>query len=293
MKTGLKCKKQILLYIMLLLVGVAIIASKKNYHVDEIYTYGLANGAGQTIQPEWKTAPYIYESPESAYKEYMAVQLDGRFNFANVWDKQAADVHPPFYYVFVHLVSSIFAGSCSKWIAGSVNVAFILFTLWMVRKILCLFECDEKEINLISIFFIVSTGMMNVVSFLRMYVMAMFMVTLCAWWLLSFIEKKRTLKFYVGMTLIAVCGALTHYYFLLYLFFLSLIFGLYLIVNRKFSDAIKYIASMLVAGGGSCLIFPAMLQHIFLGGYRGEQSFENLGGVLALIGISSRRFGNI
>lgn len=293
MKIKIRFQREALFYIGILLVGIVIIAIKQNYHVDEMFTYGLANSTGQSLHPEWKTAPYIYESPESAFKEYTAVQAGERFNFANVWDKQSADVHPPFYYVLVHIISSIFIDSCSKWIAGAINIAFLLLTFLMMRKILCLFECDEKEKDLISIFFIISTGMMNATSYLRMYVMAMFMVTLCAWWILRSVNEERSVKFYVSMAVLAVCGALTHYYFLLYLFFISLFFGLYLIINRKFLDAVKYIVAMLVAGGGSCLIFPAMLQHIFMGGYRGEESFEKLGGVLLPIGIRSRRFGNI
>lgn len=33
---------------------------------------------------------------------------------------------------------------------------------------------------------------------------------------------------------------------------------------------------MLCAGSLSCVIFPAMLTHIFGGGYRGQESFANL-----------------
>lgn len=276
MKIGFKYKKEILFYIILLVVGIAVIASKKNYNVDEVYTYGLANNIEDEISLSPKKA-FMYEPAESVYKEYMTVQEGKRFNFVNVWDKQTADVHPPFYYVFVHIISSIFVGSCSKWIAGAVNIAFMLLSLWMVRKIIYIFDCTEQEKDLISTFFVFSVGMMNATSFLRMYVMTMFMVTLCAWWLLNFVDQKRTIKFYVGMTVIAVCGTLTHYYFLLYLFFISFFFGLYLLANKRILDAVKYIVSMFVAGGVSYLIFPAMPRHIFLGG-RGEQSFDNFRG---------------
>lgn len=175
----------------------------------------------------------------------------------------------------IHLVSSVFAGSASKWIAATVNIVFALLTLWMVRKILYLFGCDDKEMDLISIFLILSPGIIQNLSFFRMYVMVMFMVALCTYWILKSFDTKRTVKFYAGISIIAIVGTLTHYYFLIYLFFISLFFGLYLLFNRKFVDAVKYILSMLVAGGGCYIIFPAMIKHIF-DGYRGKQAFENI-----------------
>ena len=289
-KKGSLCKSGIF-YLMLFLMCITVIANKRNFHVDEIYTYGLSNNTGGEIALQPQCAPYIYEPAESAYIEYMTVQEGERFNFKNVWSQQEKDVHPPFYYVLIHMLSSVFIGSGSKWIPATINILFMLLTFWMVRKILCLFDCDEKEKDIISIFLILSTGMMQNLSFLRMYVMTMFMVTLCTYWILRFINEKCTLKFYVGISIIAIVGTLTHYYFLIYLFFISIFFGLYLLLNKRFSDALKYVFFMFVAGGGSYCIFPAMLKHIF-GGYRGEQSFDNLRGGMGLYWSQLKEIGS-
>lgn len=146
-KKNVMSKKQHF-YITFFLICVIVIACKKNFHVDEIFTYGLANHVDGSIAMAPQTAPYLYEPAERAYEEYMAVQEGHRLDFKNVWNLQEKDVHPPFYYVLIHLISSVFAGSASKWIAASVNIVFMLLTLWMVRKILCLFvrrmpvDCD-------------------------------------------------------------------------------------------------------------------------------------------------------
>ncbi len=285
-----KYKRGILLYLLLLLIGIAGIACKKNFHLDEILTYGLSNDAGLTGSIHPKSAPYTYMPAIQAYKEFMTVQESARFNLKNVWRLQASDVHPPFYYVIIHLISSFFVNSCSKWIGGSVNVVFMLLTFWMFRKILFLFYDDRKENNLMSLLFILLAGMINATVFLRMYIMVMFLVTWCTWWFLSHIGKKLSWKFFAGITIIAFVGALTHYYFLLYLFFISIFWGIYLALGKRFLDAAKYIVSMCIAGTGSWIVFPAMIEHIFLGGYRGAQSFENFRGSIAVYWQRVREF---
>lgn len=94
-KNAIKVKAAFL-YIAFFFICIFVIACKKNFHVDEAYTCGLANHADGRIAMAPQNAPYIYEPAESAYKEYMTVQEGCRFNFKNVWDLQSKDVHPPF-----------------------------------------------------------------------------------------------------------------------------------------------------------------------------------------------------
>lgn len=136
------------LYVLFLLMLVGVIASKKNYFIDEIYSYGLANHVMEDGEPIWiqpKLAPYTYASGGEAYYEYMTVQEGERFNFANVWKNQANDVHPPLYYVVIHLICSLLPGMFTKWQAGFVNILFALLALGGFRYMISLFLCCRRQ----------------------------------------------------------------------------------------------------------------------------------------------------
>lgn len=87
---------------MLIILSVIVISSKKNFHIDEIFSYGLANfvRTGETLkdigmQPK---EGEIYKPSETAYLEYTAVQPKQQFNVRNVWYNQSQDTHLPLYY---------------------------------------------------------------------------------------------------------------------------------------------------------------------------------------------------
>ena len=101
------------LYVLLFVVMVLTISMKKDYHMDEIYSYGLANNVGQTsIHPNY--APYTYENPADVYLDYMVVEEGEPFSIANCWYNQERESSPPLYYFAVHIMS-VFAGErCSR-----------------------------------------------------------------------------------------------------------------------------------------------------------------------------------
>ena len=95
-------KKQVIL-VMLFIVQIVFIlwSGKYNFHVDEFYTYGLANSIDGMNPVLEDGKRYSNMGP---YEEYLTVDKsgDGRFDYENVWKNQASDVHPPLYYVFIH-----------------------------------------------------------------------------------------------------------------------------------------------------------------------------------------------
>lgn len=105
----MKCiLKKTWIYAMLIILSVIVISSKKNFHIDEIFSYGLANfvgtgdiSKGLGMQPE---EGKIYKPAGTAYLEYMAVQPEQQFNVSNVWYNQSQDTHPPLYYLLLHLL---------------------------------------------------------------------------------------------------------------------------------------------------------------------------------------------
>ncbi len=267
-----------LLYIGFAFLLVMVIYMKKNYHVDEIYTSGLANNETGAMEP--KLAPFTYTPAAEAYMEYMVVGTEEPFDLGHLWQNQAEDVHPPVYYVMVYLLSFLWKGRFTKWIAGLINVIFGLASLYFVRKILYLLDCSEEERKAVSLFFVCSAGIIASASFLRMYVVVMAEVAYITYLVLKY-RDRPTFLFFGKLCAVSVLGALTHYYFLVYLFFLSIFYCCYQLAGRNVKSLLKYVVSMAAAGGLACLVFPAMLQHLFVRG-RGKDAAAYLvkGGIL-------------
>ena len=86
---------------MFIMVMMITIINKKNLHVDEVSSYILSNNVGG-ISMDFKEG-YTYMPTEQVYLDCVAANESERFNFRNVWKNQTDDVHPPFYYLLLHM----------------------------------------------------------------------------------------------------------------------------------------------------------------------------------------------
>lgn len=274
----MKCKIKELayttgVYFLFVVIMICVIAMKKDYHMDEVFSYGLANNVGQTsIHPEY--APYTYDDPAQVFLDYMVIEEDEGFSIANCWYNQERESSPPLYYFTVHIMS-VFAGArFSRWTAGVINIFYMSLTLWSFREILRLFGIKGKKLTLFSLFFMLSPAILSDVSFFRMYTMAIFFATQMTHLILKY-RKKENFKFYFWMIVTSVGGVLTQYYIIFYLFFLSLVYGVSLLAEKEWRKAGKYIAAMGIAGGLTYIIFPGIIPHLFSAS-RGAEGIENL-----------------
>lgn len=270
MKTNFK---SIGLYVIFIVLMILVISLKTNYYIDEIYSYGLSNYTGDGIDMSIEYNK-TYTPGASVYWDYMQVQKGERFDYTSVWDNQTNDVHPPFYYVILHTICSIFPNTYSKWYAGSINIVFAMLTLFVMRKIISLLTNDKYIKEILSFSFILMTGILLAVSYFRMYLMAMFWITLLTYLFMKQLDKKADARFYGMIYLVTTAGALTHYYVIVYAVFLSFVYGIYLLWNKRIKEVVLFCVTMALAGGTSLAIFPAMIQHIFFG-YRGTEAIGN------------------
>lgn len=261
------------LYVISFCLMILTISLKKNYHEDEIFTYGLANHKGGiTFSFE---EGVTYEPAGSVFAENLTAGKGRQFDYATVWENQIQDVHPPLYYVMVHTISSFFPGRFSRWFAGIINIGFGLATLYVLRKILPHFIADGKVCSLISFAFVLSSGILSAVSFLRMYMMAMFFVTMLSYLFIRQLGEKSGIKFYISIFAVTVLGALTHYYCIVFAVLISCVYGVWLLVRKEWKNLLFFCLSMGAAGIVSYLAFPAMITHMFQSG-RGTEALHNL-----------------
>ena len=269
--------KSIFIYVIFIIFMVIVIINKKNLHTDEIYSYTLANNVG-SISINFDEG-HTYSPVEGIYLNNISVSDSSKqFNLKNVWKNQTNDVHPPLYYLILHIICSFSVGKFSIWQAGIINICFALLSLYIFRKLISLISGDKVIADFASLLFILSTGILQNVSFFRMYVMAMFWVTLIAYFFLKAFGEIFSWKLWGKITFVAVAGALTHYYCIIYLCATCLVFVFCLLIQKRWRDIILWSISMIIAAALSVMIFPAMLVHMF-SGYRGTESMNNLVGL--------------
>lgn len=261
------------IYVTFLLIAILIFTNKMNMHIDEMLSYKLANNDGIVMDfEEGRT----YTPAEQIYlQNLIANNVFEQFNFATVWKNQTNDVHPPLYYLILHIICSYNVGRFSIWYAAGINIFFAAFTLNILRKLIYLFTDDKVVVEFCSILYIVSPGILQNVSFLRMYVMAMFWVTLTAYLFVRVHEESFSWKLWSQIGFAAIAGALTHYYCIIYLCATCLVFGVCLLIERRWRDLVALFLYMDVSAVIAVSVFPAMVQHMF-SGYRGTESIENL-----------------
>lgn len=327
------------LWVLLLIIVISVVAiiyygdKKEGYHIDELYSYGLANseylpfmhfgvsgydvkdwmmeyGAGESFGDLFsnltkdfiilKDADFnfynteIYQAyctaqansadtytstwvPRQDYVDYLAVSENNTFNYASVYYNQRGDVHPPFFYILLHTVCSIFQGSFSKWLGIGLNIVISVITLLVLYKMCVRHFMDERLALVILVTFAFSSGFISTALFIRMYALLTLMTLLCCFTHLEILRNHFTITRKLGVCLFlsVLGGYYTQYYFVLYAIGIAFVMTILFIYNRKWKGAVTYVAILISAAAVGIAIWPFSVKHVF-SGYRGRESLQVL-----------------
>lgn len=265
---------------------------KKDCYVDEYWTYGLANNVGSITMQVEDGKSYNGTYP---FDRYMTVEKGETFNYSNVWTQQAADVHPPLYYIIIHTLCSFFPGVFSKWFGLLPNFCCLILIdilLYQIGKVLL----KSESLALIAVI-INGTGvmMMNMVIFIRMYALLTMITMAIVLMFLKYLERKKSAEFWIQLYFLSVLGTMTQYYFLILLFFLCMFQGIVFLRRHKWKDTVYFLITLMMAGITSILIFPPIVVQVFGNGYRGREARANLvslsnlaGSIIEYVGLITK-----
>lgn len=273
-KTGKDIKFNILMWCVIILgmvVACIFCAQKQGFHYDEYYSYYSTNitGGSHVYDREWRAG-------EDIRNEFMALQGDS-LNLGMVKLNQSFDVHPPLYYFCLRIVSVLSKGVFSKWQGLAINLIFYFVCLILLWKISDIFGNGNKYINLFTmLMFVLSPGYLSTVTFIRMYVM---LTAICFGVLLltmKAMQKDRWdwLHVFIPSAVLSFAGFMTHYYFMIFMFFLAAYTCIYLVIRKETRiKAFIYGGSVCAGMVAAVLYYPACISHIF-SGYRGKEATE-------------------
>lgn len=239
---------------------------KESMHNDEFYSYYSTNGLhGLSLKDrEWNDTGLLFQE--------LIVTNEGRFHYANVYKNQEKDVHPPLYYFLLHTVCSFFPNQYSKWFGLVINFAFFILSFFL----LCLLSYEltkNKMLAFLTCFLYgFSPGTLSGIVFIRMYTMLTFWFLLLSYVHLNMLKKQNRAFSKSQLLLlffVILCGCLTQYYFLVFLFFISLGYSMYLLIQKRWKKWILYGITVLSSIFAAFFLYPASFSHIFMD-YRGK-----------------------
>ena len=174
------------LFIMLLIINLSVILfhfeQKRGFHSDEQWSYAHANSSIGTFLDKEITSYFILTDGirdrlfskninSSLFHNYLTVSSTDVFNYINIFENLAKDVHPPLYYMLLHTISSFFPDTFSKWFAGIINLCAFIFIYFMLFKLSKLMLKDEKLALCVVALYGFSEIGIDTVIFLRMYIL--------------------------------------------------------------------------------------------------------------------------
>ncbi|MDE6789180.1 MAG: hypothetical protein K2J47_07675, partial [Ruminococcus sp.] len=224
---------------------------KKEYHIDEIYSYILSNSydTDRISHADWMWNNWI--SGES-FQDFITVQEGERFAYSAVYRNNSMDCHPPLFYWILHTICSFMPNSFSKWFGLLMNIV-----LFVISEIFIYLISDElmksykwKFIPIVMWGF--SSFAVDTCTFIRMY-MLLTTITVCFVYLhVKMFRYGITVSRMLPIWGVIYLGAMSHYYSLIVSFWSVLLFSLYLL--RK-----KEIKSMFIYGFGACISVGLMI----------------------------------
>ncbi len=246
--------------------------NKVGYHYDEKLTFALANNEnsmkGLDIVDGEQYSGY------SLFEKYAAVEKKNTFNYKLVWKNQEGDVHPPLYYIIIHTICSFFPGKYTKWFGLVPNIICMMLIDCILYIGLKRAYRDEALALLVTVFSGLTLLHLNMSVFLRMYALLTVFVVAISMLYLNYRNSKLDMKYYILCYGIIVAGTMTQYYFLIYLFFLTLYFVVNRMLLKKWNEVIKFCLVVCAAGVSCVAVFPPIIHHIFGNEKRGGQAFE-------------------
>ena len=273
MKQQISSKKVCIILFVMITLQVLFITNgyihKKDYHSDEVWSFGLANSSD---------GPYIYVNDDetevkNAFKwlsgdvirDYVSVKEEDRFSYASVIYNLGEDQHPPLFYMIIHTISSIFPNTYTLWYGYIVNViAFIITQIFMYKTVRDLSESKLMGICACLLWGF-SVAAMSIAIFVRHYaVSVMFMLISCYYHTRLIKYKDYKDSTIVKIAIITFLGCMSNHYFTMCEFFIAAYTCVVLLIRRKYIVLIKYAVAQLGAVAIFLFVcFPAALRQMF------------------------------
>lgn len=246
---------------------------QKSYiHMDEAYSIGLTNydkveiTDNEDFYGNWHNSAY--------YEDYLSISQEEVKNVKPVYENQKNDVHPPFYYLLLRIAYSFHLNEFSKWPGIILNIIFFICSNILIYKILTKIIKNKKIALLMCLVSGLVISSLESVTYIRMYALNSFILLAIAYLhILNYKKEELDIKNLILIGTATLIASLTHYYNIIYIGIIYLIYAIIYLKNKQYKNLRKYTLTMVIAAICSLAIFPYSIKHIFMG-YRGQGVLE-------------------
>ena len=290
-----KSQKKILIFALLvailsLVYCLSIGTNKRIGFCDEVYTYESANLPGKSNVfhsiNTWITGKDIqwYLSAEGYNPHF------GEIN-EKLWED-----HVPLYFWCIRVMSILFFDSCSPMIGIGVNAIFFsLFSFWLTVRICQLFQkwtmdgenrrksveisCRIVVCAILALFLWMQAAVFQLVFLIRPYILLFCLGIMVPYEYVRFFfepcqnnreDKKKLVWFTIKLTLLVVCGLLSHYHFWVLLLISGVMTWLICVWKKQWYKSMLLIIHAICAIGITTCLFPQWLHNLFV--YKGADA---------------------
>ncbi len=264
-------------------------SQKEGFHGDELYSYHfICNVQYPGINSDRENEKYLNNWHDSQYyRDYFIISEEERFNIKGVFDSIKQDVHPPVFYILLDIIVSLFfPNRFSKWSGILLNMLFYLLTLTILYLFSKKMLRSEKWALTTTALYGISSGAVSTIVFIRMYMVltAVSVLTFYLHFLLwekvfeiedNSLSRRKSIMLMIEIGVSVVLGILTHYYYLIFIFFISLFMVLWFLMNGKIRMMFTYAGWILTSVLVSLIIWPDIIWDL-VGGYRGTEAIDNM-----------------
>lgn len=232
--------------------------SKKIFHTDEMWSYGLANSEGRPflfLQPGIRLADkdrqQNYKFNEwidgSYYKYYLVADKNRRFDYKSVIYNQTLDMHPPLYFSVLHTICSFFPERFSWYFGLSINLVSLCIT--QIFLFLLAYELTKRRTAALAACAVYAAGVsaLFAFTFIRQYAMLTAWCTALTYFIVRLALSDFNFKRYLAPVIACLfLGGLTQQLILIYAGGLTFFVCLYAILKRKIKKMLIFGFSMAV-----------------------------------------------
>lgn len=238
-----------------------IYSQRDGHHVDEVWSYGYANSYYQPEifggSDEADRMNYGEWISGSVFKDYISVSPDHRFSFDSVAYNSNSDLSPALYIYLLHFVCS-FCPGVFTW-----KCALIISLLCFIPSLILIFKIsyDLTKSRFCSFFCVIyyifsGCGTGNFI-YLRLYhLLTLFTLLLFFVFLKILQNPKPSVSLFIVLPFISLLGCLSHYYFLVIAFAITMFSALILLFKKRFKSFVSVCVLMLISVGAFFAIDP-------------------------------------
>lgn len=262
-------------------------SQKEGFHVDEMFSYEQVGNTeypkpeydrpGEPCMNCWHTRDY--------YLDYLTISSDEAFQVGSFYRSASMNsAHPPLYLTLLGIcISAVSPDHFTKWSGLFINLVFYVLMLLTFYDLSRLVLKKEKLAFFCTFLIGICVGIVSIAVFIRVYMMLSFFtvafMNLHVRMLNVLLEHSQVFKkrapVYLCFVLLLILGALSHYYFFIYAFFVCMFFSLILLLGKEYRQTIEYVTAGIFGVLVYCLIWPNILRDLF-SGQRGVEAIGNL-----------------